>query len=100
MHAAPPPVLWLARPADSALEIKFLRENLVKGEVGQLDKDANLITGKRANRRPKRGTPVTLSLTWKDGETQSMTTVPLTTYDLGRKVGNLITFIVLKYSIY
>lgn len=71
--------------ARSMLEIQFLRENFIKAEVAQLDRKGNLVQGRRS-RRPKRGTPQTVTLTWKDGETGALTTQPFTSYALARKV--------------
>lgn len=69
-------------------DVQFLRENLVKAEIAHLDKKGNLVQGKRASRRQKRGMPQTVTVTWKDGETQEETTVPLAMYGLGKKVGS------------
>lgn len=71
------------------LEIQFLRENLLKADVVYLDKEGNLIIrgeGTRGIERPKKGVSQTFSLTWKDGENQETTTLPMTLYNMGRKV--------------
>lgn len=66
-------------------DIQFLRENLMKAEIAHLDKQGNLVQGKRASRRQKRGMPQTVTVTWKDAETQEETTAPLALFGLGKK---------------
>lgn len=70
----------------SGLEYQFLRENLMKAEIAHLDKKGELVLGKRASRRQKRGMAQTYVVTWKDAETQAETTLPITQYGLGRRV--------------
>ncbi|CAB1120321.1 unnamed protein product [Ectocarpus sp. CCAP 1310/34] len=70
----------------SRKEFQFLRESLVKAEVAHLDKNGELVRGKRASRRQKRGMAQTYTVTWKDAETQDETTLPIASYGLGRKV--------------
>lgn len=70
----------------SGLEYKFLRENLMKAEVAQLDRKGNLIHGKRIGRRQKKGMAQTYTVTWQDAESKASTTLPITEYGLGRKV--------------
>lgn len=68
------------------MEVQFLRESLVKAETATLDKKGELMVGKRASRRQKRGMAETYTVTWKDAETQNETTLPIAKYGLGRKV--------------
>lgn len=75
--------LWYAR---SGLEYQFLRESLLKAEVAHLDKKGELVLGKRASRTQKRGMAQTYLISWKDAETQAVTTLPITQYGLGRRV--------------
>lgn len=68
------------------MEFQFLRESLVRAELAHLDKKGELVRGKRASRRQKRGMAQTYTVTWKDAETQKETTLPIAEYGLGRKV--------------
>ncbi|CAN0350310.1 unnamed protein product, partial [Hapterophycus canaliculatus] len=70
----------------SRMEFQFLRESLVGAEIAHLDKKGELVRGKRASRRQKRGMAQTYTVTWKDAETQKETTLPIAEYGLGRKV--------------
>ena len=67
-------------------EVQFLRESLVKAEVAYLDKNGELVQGKRPNRRQKRGMPQTVTVTWKDAETQAENVVPLAMFGIGKRV--------------
>lgn len=74
-------------------EFQFLRESLVKADTAQLDKKGNVVKGPRTNRRYKKGMVQTYTVTWKDAESLVQTTLPITQYNLGRKV--LLYFLVL-----
>lgn len=58
----------------------------MKAEVAHLDKKGQVVLGKRASRSQKRGMAQTYVVSWKDAETQAITTLPITQYGLGRKV--------------
>ncbi|CAN0168424.1 unnamed protein product [Discosporangium mesarthrocarpum] len=65
---------------------RFPHDRLVKAEVVQL-KGGQIYNGRRGNRK-KRPLPQTYAVTWKnkDGGGSDTTTVPITTYGLGRKI--------------
>lgn len=75
------------------MEVQFLRESLVKAETATLDKKGELVLGKRASRRQKKGMAQTYTVTWKDAETQNETTLPIAKYGLGRKVRGVEVFV-------
>lgn len=68
------------------MEVMFVRESLVKAETAALDKKGELVLGKRASRRQKRGMAQTYVVTWRDAETLEETTLPIAKYGLSRKV--------------
>ena len=72
----------------SGVEYQFLRESLMKAEVAHLDKKGEVVLGKHASRRQKRGMAQTYLISWKDAETQAVTTLPITQYGLGRRVSS------------
>lgn len=74
------------------MEIQFLRESLVKAETAALDKKGELVLGRRASRRQKRGMAQTYVVTWRDAETLEETTLPIAKYGLGRKVRDVFLF--------
>lgn len=89
-------VCVLSLLCSGGLEYQFLRESLVKAEIAHLDNKGNLIQGKRASRRQKRGMAQTYTITWKDAESKATTTLPITQYGLGRKVLLMLAFVVKK----
>lgn len=74
------------------MEVQFLRESLVKAETAALDKKGELVLGRRASRRQKRGMAQTYVVTWRDAETLEETTLPIAKYGLGRKVPGVLRY--------
>lgn len=64
----------------------------MKAEVVHLDKKGQVVLGKRASRTQKRGMAQTYAVSWKDAETQTITTLPITQYGLGRRVRGTIRY--------
>lgn len=58
----------------------------MRAETAALDKKGDLVLGRRASRRQKRGMSQTYVITWRDAETSEETTLPIAKYGLGRKV--------------
>eukprot|EP00752_Nemacystus_decipiens_P004272 g3902.t1 len=79
------------------MEVQFLRESLVKAETAALDNKGELVLGRRASRRQKRGMAQTYVVTWRDAETLEETTLPIAKYGLGRKEPRVKVAQIMKY---
>ncbi|CAM9281012.1 unnamed protein product [Ascophyllum nodosum] len=73
----------------SVEEYQFLRESLTTATVGYLDKNGDVIEGKRTSRvsrREKRSMAQTYTVTWRDAESGASTKRSMTQFGLGRRV--------------